>query len=53
MEQKASILFHTMQLHDAQGKHLYFTAEERRAFIATVALFSVSTRPYKEGLCQR
>ena len=26
-----------MQLFDAQGKRLYLTADERRAFIATVA----------------
>jgi integrase len=34
MEQNICILFHVMQLHDATGKRLYLTADERRAFIA-------------------
>lgn len=37
MEQNAHILFHTMQLHDASGKRLYLTADERRAFMAAAA----------------
>ena len=37
MEQNAYNLFHTMQLHDTQGKRLYLTADERRAFTATAA----------------
>ena len=31
------ILFHTMQLHDTQGKRLYLTADERRAFMAAAS----------------
>jgi hypothetical protein len=34
---EVAILFHRMQIYDHQGKRLYLTADERRAFIAAAA----------------
>jgi hypothetical protein len=34
-----------MQLHDARGKRLYLTADERRAFIAASVKTERSARP--------
>jgi integrase len=36
----------TMQLHDAQGKRLYLTADERRAFIAAAAKAECPVRTF-------
>ena len=41
------ILFHTMQLHDTQGKRLYLTADERRAFMAAASKVTICGRPHE------
>ena len=42
----APVLDSTMQLHDPQGKRLYLTAEERRAFMAAASKASRPVRTF-------